>query len=101
MLIEGQKLPAGIYTLFMIPTESEWTVVFNRVPGLWGHFYYNPEFDVLKVKVKPQPAEQQEYLGYSFELLSPTSANVVLRWEKLKVPFKVELELTKPAASGN
>ncbi len=101
LLIEGQKLAAGSYAVFMIPTESEWTVIFNRVPGMWGHFYYNPEFDVLKVKVKPQTAEQQEFLSYSFELLSPTSANVILRWEKLQVPFKVELEPVKPAASGN
>jgi pimeloyl-ACP methyl ester carboxylesterase len=101
LLIEGQKLAAGSYAVFMIPTEGEWTVIFNRVPRMWGHFYYNPEFDVLKVKVKPQTAEQQEFLSYSFELLSPTSANVVLQWEKLKVPFKVELEPAKPAVSGN
>ncbi|HEX2490614.1 MAG TPA: alpha/beta fold hydrolase, partial [Blastocatellia bacterium] len=45
VLVEGQKLAAGSYSLFTIPTETEWTVVFNRVPSLWGHFYYNPEFD--------------------------------------------------------
>ena len=101
VLIEGQKLAAGMYTLFMIPTESEWTVVFNKVLNQWGHFTYPPEFDVLKVKVKPQTAEHQEYLNYSFEMLSPTSANVVMRWEKVKVPFKVELEPAKAAASGN
>jgi len=101
VLIEGQKLAAGVYTLFMIPEENEWTVVFNKVTGQWGHFSYNPEFDVLKVKVKPQTAEHQEYLNYSFEVLSQTSANVILHWEKLKVPFKVELEPVKSAASGN
>ncbi|HMV49824.1 MAG TPA: alpha/beta fold hydrolase [Blastocatellia bacterium] len=101
VLIEGQKLPAGRYTLFMIPAENEWTVIFNKVTEQWGHFSYNPEFDVLKVKVKPGTAEHQEYLNYSFEVLSQTSANVVLRWEKAKVAFKVELEPAKGAASGN
>jgi pimeloyl-ACP methyl ester carboxylesterase len=101
MLVEGQKLSAGTYTLFTIPTETEWTVIFNRVLDQWGHFYYNPEFDVLKVKAKPQSAEHQEYLKYGFEILSPTAANVVIHWEKTKVPFKVELEPAKPAASGN
>jgi pimeloyl-ACP methyl ester carboxylesterase len=101
VLVEGQKLAAGLYTLFMIPTENEWTIIFNKVLGQWGHFSYNPEFDVMKVKAKPQSAEHEEYLKYSFEILSPTAANVIIHWEKIKVPFKVELEPAKPAASGN
>lgn len=101
VFVEGQKLAAGSYALFTIPTETEWTVIFNRVPGLWGHFYYNPEFDALRVKVKPQAAEQQEWLNYSFELLTPTSANVVVHWEKIKIAFKVDAEPAKTTASGN
>jgi pimeloyl-ACP methyl ester carboxylesterase len=101
VLVEGQKLAAGSYALFTIPTETEWTVIFNRAPGLWGHFYYNPEFDALRVKVKPQAAEHQEWLSYSFEMLSPASANVVVHWEKIKTAFKVEPEPAKGAASGN
>ena len=101
VLVEGQKLAAGSYAIFTIPTETEWIVVFNRAPGLWGHFYYNPEFDALRVKVKPQAAEHQEWLSYSFEMLSPTSANVVVHWEKIKTPFKIEAEPAKAAVSGN
>jgi pimeloyl-ACP methyl ester carboxylesterase len=101
VLVEGQKLTAGSYALFTIPTETEWTVIFNRAPGLWGHFYYNPEFDALRVKVKPQAAEHQEWLSYSFEMLAPTSANVVVHWEKSKTPIKIESEPAKAAASGN
>lgn len=101
VLVEGQKLAAGMYTLFMIPAENDWTIIFNKVTGQWGHFSYNPEFDVLKVHVKPQSADHQEYLNYSFELLSPSSAKIILRWEKAKIPFKVELEPAKTAVSGD
>jgi pimeloyl-ACP methyl ester carboxylesterase len=101
VFVEGQRLAAGSYALFTIPTETEWTVIFNKVPGLWGHFYYNPEFDALRIKVKPQTAEHQEWLNYSFEMFSPTSANVVVHWEKIKTAFKVESEPAKAAASGN
>jgi pimeloyl-ACP methyl ester carboxylesterase len=101
VLVEGQKLAAGSYALFTIPTETEWTVIFNKVPRLWGHFYYNPEFDALRIKVKPQTAEHQEWLSYSFEMLSPASANVVIQWEKIKTAFKVEPETAKATASGN
>jgi pimeloyl-ACP methyl ester carboxylesterase len=101
VIVEGQKLAAGSYALFTIPTETEWTVIFNKVPGLWGHFYYNPEFDALRIKVKPQTAEHQEWLSYSFEMLSPSSANVIIHWEKIKTAFKVEPEAAKATASGN
>ena len=101
VLIEGQKLAAGTYALSTIPTENEWTITFNKVANQWGAFYYNPEFDALRVKVKPQTAEHEEWLSYSFENLSLTSAQIIIRWEKMKVPFKVELEPVKPAASGN
>jgi len=101
VLVEGQRLAAGSYALFTIPTETEWTVIFNRAPGLWGHFYYNPEFDALRVKVKPQAAEHQEWLSYSFDMLSPTSANATVHWEKIKTPFKIEAEPAKAAGSGN
>jgi pimeloyl-ACP methyl ester carboxylesterase len=101
VLVEGNKLVAGSYALFTIPTETEWTVIFNKVPRLWGHFSYDPEFDALRVKVKPQAAEHQEWLSYNFEILSPTSANVVVHWEKIKTAFKIEAEPAKATASGN
>src|SRR5262249_44516442 len=79
VLIEGQKLRAGSYNFFTIPTENEWTIIFNKVTDQWGHFYYNQEFDALRVKVKPQSpvnGDHQECLSYSFDLISPTSAQM-------------------------
>ena len=97
VLIEGQKLPAGTYSFFTIPTESEWTIIFNKVPRQWGAFFYNPEVDALRIKLKPQTTEHQEWLSYRFESLSPTSAQMILRWEKISLPIKIELEPSKPA----
>ncbi len=92
VLVEGQKLPAGRYTFLVIPAENEWTLVFNRVTDQWGTFpSYNANFDALRVKVKPQAAELEEWLSYGFENLTPQAVQVALRWEKLKALFKVEL----------
>lgn len=95
VLIEGRKLPAGRYNFFAIPTENEWTIIFNKVIDQWGHFYYNQEFDALRVKVKPQSSvtgEHQEWLSYNFDLTSPTATQMVIHWEKLKAPIKIEVE---------
>jgi hypothetical protein len=38
VLINGQKLPAGAYSLHTIPGQDEWTVIFNSVADQWGSF---------------------------------------------------------------
>lgn len=87
--IEGKTLPRGIYGLHMIPNENEWTVIFSRNSTSWGSFTYNQAEDALRVNVKPQAAELKEALAYEVDGLTPDSAVVTLRWEKLAVPFKV------------
>jgi len=92
VLIQGQKLPAGSYSLHTIPGKDEWTIIFNSVADQWGSFNYDEKKDALRVKAKPQmTADNQEWLLYSFASTTPSSAQVVLRWEKLVVPFTVEV----------
>lgn len=95
--IEGQPLPAGTYALFMIPTTAEWTVIFNKTAKQWGAFTYQEPQDALRVKVKPQQAELQERLQYSFPLVTENSAQVVLHWGKLKIPFNVTVDTAAQA----
>lgn len=90
VLIEGQKLPAGTYTLFTIPNEKEWTVIFNKITRQWGAFNYNPAFDALRVKVQLQQAENQEWLTFGFDMMDTNSSKVTLRWEKVSISFNVE-----------
>lgn len=89
--VEGEKLPAGTYALFTIPTENDWTIVFNKTAKQWGSFNYDAGQDALRIKVQPRAASHTEWMSFGFEDLSATAATVVLRWEKVKVAFKVEV----------
>lgn len=92
VLINGQKLPAGSYSLHAVPTKTEWTLIFNGDAGQWGSFRYDAKKDVLRVKTKPESVtENQEWLSYSIPEVTPNAAKVVLRWEKVAVPFTVEV----------
>jgi len=92
VLINGQKLAAGSYSLHAIPNKDEWTIVFNGVANQWGSFNYDASKDTLRVKVKPQwMNDNQEWLEYSFPLVTPNSAQVLIRWEKVAVPFTIEV----------
>jgi hypothetical protein len=91
VLINGQKLPAGKYGLHMLPGEKEWTIIFSKDNSAWGSFSYKKDDDALRITVTPKEAPDQEWLSYGFENLAGTSATAYLWWEKLKVPFEVEV----------
>jgi hypothetical protein len=99
VLINGQPLKAGTYSMHMIPGKDDWTVIFNSDAGQWGSFTYDEKKDVLRVKTKPQSAaDSQEWLQYTFDPVTDTSAQVNLRWERLRVPFTVEVKNVKGLA---
>ena len=92
VLINGQKLAAGSYSLHTIPTKDEWTIVFNGTANQWGSFNYDPAKDTLRVKTKPQWLnESEEWLTYSFDPVGDDSAQVNIRWEKVSVPFTIKV----------
>jgi hypothetical protein len=96
VLINGQKLPAGSYSLHTIPTKDEWTIIFNSVANQWGSFSYDPAKDTLRVKAKPQWVnDNKEWLEYWIDPVSDNSAQVNIRWEKVRVPFTVEVKDVK------
>ncbi|HEU4714170.1 MAG TPA: DUF2911 domain-containing protein [Pyrinomonadaceae bacterium] len=92
VLINGQKLAAGTYSLHTIPGKDEWTIVFNGTANQWGSFNYDPAKDTLRVKTKPEWVnDNQEWLAFSFDPVGEDSAQVNIRWEKLRVPFTVKV----------
>jgi len=85
VVVEGEPLAAGKYSVFTIPGEEEWTIIFNKQTGQWGTNYDESQ-DALRVQVEPQMVEgHQEAMTFNIE-----DGQIVLRWEKLAVPIDVE-----------
>lgn len=93
VILEGKKLSAGSYGFFTIPGKDTWTIIFNKVADQWGAFEYNEAEDALRFSVKPQNSDFTEWLKYEITKTSDSTATISLEWEKLKVPFKVEVKL--------
>ena len=92
--IDGKKLKAGSYSFFAIPGQKTWTLIFNKVADQWGAFEYNDVEDALRIEVTSiQNNCWQEWLAYTINKSSDNKAVVMLEWEKLKVPFNVEVEI--------
>lgn len=92
VLVNGQKLAAGAYSLHMIPGKEEWTVIFNKKADQWGSYQYDAKQDALRIKTKPVwKGDSQEQLSYEVSGVAANSAQVTMRWEKAAVPFTIEV----------
>jgi hypothetical protein len=91
--IGGQKLAAGTYSFFTIPTDKDWTVIFSNQKDLWGSSGYDTKQDALRLTVTPKPAEHAEWMNLGFENLTNNSTDLVMRWEKLMVAVPIEVDV--------
>lgn len=90
VMIEGQKLPAGKYSIFATPGEKEWTIILNSETGQWGikrggEANRDPAKDVLSVMVKPKKSDFNERLVYEVN-----KKDVTLKWENVEVPISIK-----------
>lgn len=91
--VAGKPLAAGSYALLAVPTQGEWTMIFSRQKDLMGSGNYDEKQDALRVQVQPAAAELQEWLQYSFENVTPNSAELALRWEKTRVAVPIAVDV--------
>jgi hypothetical protein len=94
--VEGKPLPSGKYGFFIAMGPEKATVIFSKFNTAWGSFYYDPSDDALRVEVKViKMNESVERLKYEFTDQTENSAVISLQWEKVKIPFKIEVDLQK------
>ena len=94
--VEGQDLPAGRYGFFIAYDPNECILIFSKNSSSWGNFFYDPQEDALRVKVKPVKTDKsEEWLEYKFVDQTPSSATVQLQWERLAISFKIDVDVVK------
>ena len=86
LTVEGKTLPAGKYSIFIIPEKDNATVIFNKVAKQWGAYDYNEKEDALRVKVKPVATKEKTLmLVYKFN-----KDNITLSWDNWDIPISVK-----------
>lgn len=88
--INGSELAAGTYGIHTIPTMEDWEIIFSKEAKVDGSSNFNPEKEVLRIKVRPEEHHFMERMSFLFADVTETSVNVNLLWEKLKVSFTIE-----------
>jgi len=95
MKVDGKSIKAGSYGLHMIPGKEKWTIIFNENTTAWGSYFYDESKDALRINVIPSKSEYTEWLTYDFIEKKPTFAVACLKWEELKVPFRIEADVVE------
>lgn len=89
LLIDGNLLPAGTYSVFAVPEEDQWTIIFNNGLGQWGAYEYNEALDVLRVEA-PATTPEKTYEGFTIRF-EPASegTNLSMAWDDTKVSVPI------------
>lgn len=96
VIIEGKPLAAGKYGFFVAYDPKECTIIFSKDHNSWGNYFYDEKNDALRATVKTMALDKSvEWLKYEFTNQTENSAMIALQWEKVMIPFKVEVDLVK------
>ncbi|GAB4124029.1 MAG: DUF2911 domain-containing protein [Raineya sp.] len=99
--INGQAIPAGEYSFFTIPTENEWTVIFNKNTKLWGSDGYKQEEDALRLSVKPDMnAPFTETMLFAFDNIKIDAADLQLMWANMKLSLRISTDTDTKALAN-
>jgi len=91
IIIDNTVLPAGKYGFFAIPSNDEWTVIFNSNWNQHGKDDYNKNDDVLRFKVKPKASDEiMEHLKYEVVKTNDKEGTISLAWESVLVAFNFQ-----------
>jgi hypothetical protein len=91
VMIGGQPLAAGKYSIWAIPGPDEWTLIFSRAADVFHVPYPGEAQDALRLKVKPQAGPFMEALAYYFPAADADRALLNLHWGEtvVQVPLAV------------
>ncbi|MBZ5570068.1 MAG: DUF2911 domain-containing protein [Acidobacteriia bacterium] len=83
LLIGGTPVPAGSYTLFILPQQSgPWKLIVSKKTGEWGIPYPGEQYDLARFNMKADKlAAPMQQLTISFEQRGAKAGLLKLEWE--------------------
>ena len=96
VMVEGVQVSVGTYALFFAMGKDDAILILSNNSTSWGSFFYDSTEDALRVRVKTETLPQLvERLKFEFMDETENKATVALMWEKLKIPFSIEVDYLK------
>ena len=87
--IEGQPLAAGRYSIWAIPRDGDWTVIFSSAADVYHTPYPGEDQDALRLTITPRRGDHVETLAYYFAMVEEKDAELRLHWGETVVPMLI------------
>jgi hypothetical protein len=88
VMIEGERVEAGTYSLYTLPGEDEWSIIINEKLS-WGT-QYDMSQDVLRVQAEPEDTYFIEEMMIYFSDLTESSGEMMIHWANTRVGVTIE-----------
>ncbi len=93
VVINGEEVAPGKYSIFSIPSEKDWTFILNSNTELWGTDGYEEDKDVLRVNVPSIEFSAQENFTIGFNSIEGGAGALEISWDGrgISIPFTVDV----------
>ncbi|MGH7502585.1 MAG: DUF2911 domain-containing protein [Longimicrobiales bacterium] len=94
--LNGTDVPAGKYSVWMIPRQSDWTLFLDRNAKLFHFQKPDSTAQQIHIAVQPEQGAHTEMLTWSFPAVSGDAARLQMQWGSTTVPLQVVVQPTRP-----
>jgi hypothetical protein len=91
VLLEGQALKAGTYSLWFIPrANAAWTFIVSRAANVSHLDYAGPSKDALRLEIMPETQSHMESMTWHFPMVLRDDGILRFQWGTTSVSIKVK-----------
>ena len=95
--LNGQPVSAGVYSMWMIPRQGDWTVFLSSRSRVFHTQKQQVEDAAVRFDVKPEPGPHMEALAFYFPEVRRDGASLRMHWGETVVPMDIAVRPTRPA----
>ncbi|MBT8323851.1 MAG: DUF2911 domain-containing protein [Winogradskyella sp.] len=96
LMADGMFLPKGTYTIWTVPKETQWTVMFNSKQYDWGvddelNPLWDPNYDILELETEVVTLDEViEKFTILFEK-NNDQLQLTMSWDKTKIAVPLDI----------
>nr|NIT89381.1 DUF2911 domain-containing protein [Gemmatimonadota bacterium]NIX41530.1 DUF2911 domain-containing protein [Gemmatimonadota bacterium] len=89
--VNGQPLPAGVYSIWAIPGPDAWTMIFSHAGDVYHVPYPGEDRDALRLTIAPEQGDHMETLAFYFPVVEGRDAVLRFHWGRVVVPLAIHV----------
>jgi len=89
--VNDRALPAGKYSVWVIPRADNWTMIFSKAGETYHEPYPGEDQDALRFDVRPETGAHMEALSFYFPVVEGKEAVMRLHWGEVMVPLSIRV----------